>query len=49
MRRRWLVRLWALVKIVYYSIGFVMGVTVALLAAVVFLVNVGRLFLPRVR
>jgi len=45
--RRWLIRLWALLKIAYYGLCFVVGVAVVVIAAVVFVVSLGRLFLPR--
>jgi hypothetical protein len=47
--RKWGIRLWALLKIAYYSLCFVVGVAVTVVAAAVFVVSLGRLFLPRVR
>jgi hypothetical protein len=46
MRKR-LIRLWALVKIVFYSLCFVVGIAVVLLSMAVMAVSVVRLVLPR--
>jgi hypothetical protein len=45
--RRVMIRLWALVKIVYYSLCFVVGIAVVLLSMAVMAVSVVRLMLPR--
>jgi hypothetical protein len=45
--RKLLIRLWALVKIVFYSLCFVMGIAVVLLSMAVMAVSVVRLVLPR--
>jgi hypothetical protein len=45
--RRVMIRLWALVKIVYYSLSFVVGIAVVLLSMAVMAVSVVRLMLPR--
>ena len=45
--RKLRVRLWAMVKIAYYSLCFVVGITVMVVSFAVMLVSVGRLFLPR--
>jgi hypothetical protein len=45
--RRVMIRLWALVKIVYYSLCCVVGIAVVLLSMAVMAVSVVRLMLPR--
>ena len=45
--RKVLVRLWALVKILFYSGCFVLGIAVVLLSMAVMAVSVVRLVLPR--
>jgi hypothetical protein len=45
--RKVLIRVWALVKIVFYSLYFVVGIAVVLLSIAIFLVSLGRLVLPR--
>ena len=47
MMRKLLIRLWALGKIVWYSLCFVVGIAVVLLSMAVMAVSVGRLLLPR--
>jgi hypothetical protein len=47
MMRRTLIRLWALSKIVFYSLCFVLGIAVVLLSMAVMAVSTVRLVLPR--
>jgi hypothetical protein len=46
MMRKVPIRLWALVKIVFYSLCFVVGIAVVLLSMAVMAVSVVRLALP---
>jgi hypothetical protein len=45
--RKGLIRLWALVKIVFYSLCFVVGIAVVLLSMAVMAVSMVRRLLPR--
>jgi hypothetical protein len=47
MMRKGLIRLWALVKIVFYSLCVVGGIAVVLVSMAVMVVSMVRLVLPR--
>ena len=42
------IRLWAVIKILYFSACFVIGISVMVIAFAVMLMSLGRLLMPRV-